>query len=168
MGYTLEEFAETCHKLLKAEPGFAGIDKVRAELEKVLVDQDFVATYLGPSNNDPRRILYEDPELGFCICAHVYKGAKEAPPHDHGHSWAIYGQAIGVTEMSEYEKLAAPHDGEPGKVKRVKTYTMTPGMAVAYDVGVLHSPKREDDTRLIRIEGTDISKISRDRFEEAA
>jgi hypothetical protein len=37
-------------------------------------------------------------------------------------------------------------------------------MAVAYPTGQLHAPKREDDTRLIRIEGKDLMKVSRDSY----
>ena len=55
----------------------------------------------------PLSILYEDKELGFCILAHAYDGKKESPPHDHGPSWAIYGQAAGETHMSDYALLEA-------------------------------------------------------------
>ena len=37
-----------------------------------------------------------------------------------------------------------------------------------YNEGVLHSPARAGDTKLIRIEGQDLSKIKRDKFEVAA
>jgi hypothetical protein len=40
-------------------------------------------------------------------------------------------------------------------------------MALAYDVGELHSPKREGETRLIRIEGANMDNIKRDRYEVA-
>jgi hypothetical protein len=29
-------------------------------------------------------------------------------PHDHGNSWAIYGQALGWTEMTEWEREETP------------------------------------------------------------
>jgi hypothetical protein len=45
---------------------------------------------------------------------------------------------------------------------------LKPGMAYLYDEGVLHSPRREADTRLIRIEGMDLTKVKRDKFEIAA
>ena len=51
-----------------------------------------VAAVYGPDNHDDRKILYEDPDLKFCILAHVYKGEKNSNPHDHGPSWAVYGQ----------------------------------------------------------------------------
>src|SRR3546814_8925552 len=104
-------------------------------LEGVLADQNCIDAHLGPDEDSSRNILYEDPELGFCILAHVYKGAKHSGPHDHGPSWAVYGQAKGITEMTEYRKVEPPKDGRPGKAEAVKTYALKPGMAAAYIVG---------------------------------
>ncbi|MDH3739514.1 MAG: hypothetical protein OER92_09985 [Alphaproteobacteria bacterium] len=165
MTETLDAFAAECHRILKADPGPNGLDAVREKLEPLLVDADFVATYLGPDNNVARKILYEDPELGFCVLAHVYQGANEAPPHDHGPSWAIYGQAVGQTEMTEYDKVAEPADGEPGKAAPRETYLLEPGMAVAYNIGDLHSPKRNGETRLIRMEGRNLDGVKRDKYQ---
>ena len=123
------------------------------------IDPDFVAKHLGPDNNDDRKILYEDPDLRFCILAHVYKGEKNSNPHDHGPSWAVYGQVAGVTEMTDWRLLEKPQNGAPGKVAKVKTYALTPGIAHVYNEGVLHSPRRAGDTRLIRIEGQDLTKV---------
>lgn len=66
-----------------------------------LKDEKFLATCLNENTPD-RQVIYEDPKPGFCICAHVNRDAREANPHDHGTSWAIYGQAFGETEMSDY------------------------------------------------------------------
>ena len=51
---------------------------------------------------------------------------------------------------------------------KVRTYKLTPGTAYLYNEGDLHSPRRDGDTRLIRIEGTDLTKVERDKFEIAA
>ena len=81
---------------------------MRQYTETACSDPDFVAKHLGPDNNDDRKILYEDPDLRFCILAHVYKGQKNSNPHDHGPSWAVYGQVAGVTEMTDWRLLAKP------------------------------------------------------------
>lgn len=164
MDERLETFAADCHRILKADPGPNGLEAVREKLEPLLVDADFVATYLGPDNDSARQVIYEDPELGFCILAHVYKGASDAPPHDHGPSWAIYGQAVGKTEMTEYDKVGEPAEDEPGKAAPREVYVLEPGMAVAYNIGDLHSPKREDETRLIRMEGQNLDGVKRDKY----
>jgi predicted metal-dependent enzyme (double-stranded beta helix superfamily) len=166
--YTLDQFAKDCRAALLKDPGPAGRELVRQYTEKACSDPAFAATYLGPDVNDDRKILYEDPELRFCILAHVYKGQKNSAPHDHGPSWAVYGQVAGVTEMTDWRLLHKPENGVPGKVEKVRTYELTPGTAHVYNEGVLHSPRREGDTRLIRIEGTDLMKVRRDKFEIAA
>jgi hypothetical protein len=160
MGHTLEQFASACHDILKADPGLAGRQQVCALLQEVLKDDAFVATNLGDDVPE-RKVLYEDPELGFCILAHVNHGAKDSQPHDHGPTWAIYGQARGVTEMTDWAVVEAAHPDKPGKVRRVKTYTLNPGMAFVYNEGDLHSPRRTDSTRLIRLEGRNMEKVKR-------
>jgi predicted metal-dependent enzyme (double-stranded beta helix superfamily) len=161
---TLEGFAAKCHDLLKAEPGPAGREKVRALLETTLKDEAFVSRYLDDRTPE-RKILYEDPELRFCILAHAYHAAKVSPPHDHGPSWAIYGQARGETEMSDYQLLEPASEDKPGKVKKLRTYKLTPGVAHVYNEGDLHSPARAGPTRLIRIEGVNMEKVKRLKFQ---
>ena len=46
-----------------------------------------------------------------------------------------------------------------------RTYSLTPGIAHVYNEGDLHSPTRIGPTSLVRVEGTDMSKIERLRFE---
>ena len=164
MGYSLEQLASDCHDAVKAQPGPAGREEVRKCIERALVDEDFLAKHFAPDNTDERKILYEDPEFKFCILAHVYEGAKGSNPHDHGPSWAIYGQATGITEMTDWKCLEKPNDGEPGEVEAVRVYNLEPGMAKVYNEGDLHSPKREATTRLIRVEGQNLINVKRDRY----
>ncbi|HCP01402.1 MAG: hypothetical protein CL573_00975 [Alphaproteobacteria bacterium] len=165
MALTVDQFAEDCRQILNQDSSETGLEKVRLVVERFLADRAFIDEHLGPDNDESRKVLYEDPELEFCICAHVHKGSNEAPPHDHGPTWAIYGQAAGRTVMTEYEKVKAPAGDTPGKVKTTKSYDLDPGMAVAYSIGQLHSPKRAGETRLIRIEGKDVTKLKRDSYE---
>ncbi len=160
MTHTLEQFAADCYRILKAEPGPEGRKMVCTLLEEVLKDREFVAEHLG-EDVPVRKVIYEDPELGFCILAHYYKGAKVSNPHDHGPSWAIYGQVEGETEMTDWEILEPATENKPGKVRKARTYMLKPGMAHSYNEGDLHSPRREAATRLIRIEGTNMDKVRR-------
>ena len=164
MGQKLDTFAAQCHDIIKDGATPENLDKVRLLLEPLLTDAEFVAEHLGPEFDSPRQVLYEDPELGFCILAHVFHGYNQAPPHDHGPTWAIYGQSGGTTHMTEFRKLSDPNGEAPGTVEPTKTYDLEPGMAVAYPAGALHSPRREEDTRLIRMEGSDVTKVHRDKY----
>ncbi|HEY4370667.1 MAG TPA: hypothetical protein VGN52_01910 [Burkholderiales bacterium] len=163
MHHTLQDFAAACHDLLKAEPGPAGREKVCALVQEVLQDREFVESTI-TADLPERKVLYQDPELGFCILGHVYHNAKTSPPHDHGPSWAIYGQAAGETHMSDYELVQKPAGAEPGKARATRSYSLTPGIAHLYNEGVLHSPRRDGPTRLLRLEGLNMETIKRDKY----
>ena len=165
MAYTLEQFSADCHRILTAEPGPEGRKKVCALVQKACADPEFVRQHL-PEDGPERKILYEDPQLGFCILAHVNHGAKESQPHDHGKYWAIYGQAQGETIMSDWQLVEPAKDGKPGKVRHLRAYPLKPGMAKLYNEGDIHSPRRDGPTRLIRIEGRNMEGQPRGTFEQ--
>jgi hypothetical protein len=163
MGYSLSELAADIRRELGADPGPAAKAAVCGLVTRALKDEEFVAAHLKdrPAGSDPREILYEDPQLGFCICGHVYPNKAIGSPHDHGSSWAIYGQATGVTEMTEWKIVEEGGNGKPTMVEPSQTYVMKPGDVRFYDVGVVHSPKREAPVKLIRIEGRNLDHVER-------
>lgn len=164
MTYAIESFAAECRMILTADPGPAGREKVRNLLEEALADKAFVMAHLGPHNTNPKTTLYEDPDLGFCILAHVLSSVEAGKPHDHGASWAIYGQAAGSTEMTEWRRTGSKDVKGAEIVEPGKAYPLNPGMVTLYNEGVVHSTKRDDETRLIRITGCDLDNIPRGRY----
>jgi len=167
MSYTLDEFANDCRAALNEDDGPSGRQNVRECVERALKDEAFVATHLGADADQERTILYEDADLGFCICAHVYDGARQGKPHDHGPTWAIYGQAVGETEMTDWRIVSPPAGDTPGKVEQTRSYRLVPGDAHVYEVGDVHAPLRDGPTRLIRIEGVNTDNIERTPLEAA-
>jgi predicted metal-dependent enzyme (double-stranded beta helix superfamily) len=163
MGYTLNELAADIHRELSRDRSAAAMEAVCRLVSRALTDREFVADHLKDraAGSNPREILYEDPQLGFCICGHVYDSGASGSPHDHGSSWAIYGQAAGVTEMTDWKIVAKGEGGEPSLVEPVRTYQMHPGDARFYDVGAVHSPKRKAPVKLIRIEGENLDRVRR-------
>jgi hypothetical protein len=163
MSYTLEALAADIHRELARDQSAAAKEAVSRHVSRALTDPEFLATHLKdkPAGSDPREILYEDPQLGFCICGHVYPNKAIGSPHDHGSSWAIYGQATGVTEMTEWKVVEKGEGGKPSLVEPVKTYEMHPGDVQFYDVGAVHSPKREAPVKLIRVEGRNLDHVKR-------
>ncbi len=167
MADTLEQLGSDIRGALKADPGPAGKQAVCALVSKVLLDRAFVAQYLTAEECRPRKVLYEDPELGFCICGHVYVTAAIGEPHDHGSSWAIYGLAEGDTEMVDWRVVKKGEGAIPTLVEPEKSYVLRPGDAHFYDVGVIHSPNRSELTRLVRIEGSNLDHVQRSRIKRA-
>jgi hypothetical protein len=166
MSKVLINLAQNCRQIISDCPGPEGREKIANLLTNLLSDPENVDT-LVPISTGERELLYEDPNVGFCILAHNYDGAKTTPPHDHGPSWAIYAQARGETIMHDYDKIEDASIENVGKVRISRTYSLTPGVAHVYNEGDLHSPTRDGPTSLIRIEGTDMSKVSRFRYELA-
>ncbi len=168
MPYTLEQLSADIRAALKADSGAGGKHAVVELVSKVLRDKDFVDKHLRAEDCKPRKVLYEDPELGFCVCGHVYEKPAHGEPHDHGSSWAIYGLAVGDTEMTDW-KIVRQGDGtNPTLVEPERVYVLKPGDAHFYDVGVVHSPKRDGLTKLVRIEGANLDRIKRSNIKKAA
>lgn len=167
MAYSLDQFAADIRSALKSDPGQGGKLAVCEVVGRALLDQDLITQYLKPEDCKPRKVLYEDKELGFCICGHVYLDAAKGGPHDHGSSWAIYGLATGDTEMTDWKVVSKGDAETPTLVEPDKVYTLRPGDAHFYDVGVVHSPNRAGPTRLIRIEGANLDHVKRSNIKAA-
>ena len=167
MAYDLDHFVADSRAALKRDPGPNGREEVRRNLERLLANKDFVEKYCGEQVPRGLKVLYEDPELGFQVLAHINDKARVSPPHDHGASWAIYGQASHYTDMIEWER---EDDGsKPGeaKLKPMKKYRLLPGHAGIYQDGKIHSIDYPDRARFIRVTGTNLDNIQRVRFDLA-
>ena len=165
MAYDLDQFIADCRAALTRDPGQAGREEVRLKLEKLLGNQDFVNATCGDDMPKGLKVLYEDKALGFQILAHINDKARVSPPHDHGASWAIYGQATKYTDMTEWERVDDGGDPAHAKLKPVKSYRLTPGHAGIYQDGKIHSIDYPDLARFIRVTGTNLDRIDRVRFD---
>ncbi|MBL0420624.1 hypothetical protein JI739_09740 [Ramlibacter sp. AW1] len=166
MPTTLDSLARDCRQALGRDATPTGRQQVVAHLRAALRDPAFVAAQFGPGAPE-RRVLYEDAELGFCIVAHAYTDAKEGAPHDHGPSWAIYGQAQGETLMTDFAAVEPATPERCGKARPTRSYALRPGDAHLYNEGDLHAPTRQQPTRLIRIEGVNMDRVRRLKWEVA-
>ena len=164
MTLSLATFAGQLSTILEAENNPVGREKAAALVRDALADRPFVESLFDAASPE-RKVVYEHPALGFCILAHRYTGPKDSPPHDHGPSWAIYGQADGETAMTDWALVAPASASQPGKVRKVRDYKLTPGLAHVYNEGDLHAPSRAGPTRLIRLEGTNMDRVTRLKYE---
>jgi len=161
MAYTLDQFIADCRSTLTRDSGPAGREQVRVNLEKLLGNPEFIRAYAGDDQPRGLKVLYEDDKLGFQVLAHINDKARVSPPHDHGASWAIYGQATKYTDMIEWEREDNGADPKHAKLKPAKKYRLTPGKAGIYQDGKIHSIDYPDYARFIRVTGTNLDKIPR-------
>ena len=165
MSYTLEEFCDDCRSAIKLDKGDGSREVIRKNLEKLLANQEFVAANCGPDAERGVHTLYEDPDLGFVVLAHIYDKAVESPPHDHGPSWAVYGQAVKHTDMTVWSEN---EDGKDSPIVEPKErYRLDPGMAGAFNPRDIHSIKFPAGARFVRVTGTDLNTVQQRRFDLA-
>ena len=164
MPLTLPTFAARIRETLQRNDDPAGREQVAAALREALQDQAFVQS-LFDDRSPERKVVYEDPQLGFCILAHRYTDARRGGPHDHGPSWAIYGQAEGETVMSDWQPVAAGGPGARVPVRKLREYTLRPGDVRVYNEGDIHAPSRSGPTRLVRIEGVNLETVARGSYQ---
>jgi predicted metal-dependent enzyme (double-stranded beta helix superfamily) len=164
MPYTLEEFSADCHRILKADPGAAGREQVRQKLENLLLEDDFVAANCGPDATDGANLLYEDSELGFHILAHIMEKGHAGGVHDHGAAWAIYGQAVGYTDMTEWTRTDDGTTEGKATVEKDRSYRLERGQAGIFQDHKIHSIAYPDNARFIRVTGVDLQTIPRGRY----
>lgn len=165
MAYSFDQFCRDAHDALEADPGRGGKEKIRSQLEKLLQNEDFVVETCGPQAEIGVHQLYRDPDLDFVVLAHINDAPRTSPPHDHGSSWAIYGQASEYTDMSEYKRLDGGSGAGEAKIEKLKTYRLTPGHAGLYDVGAIHAIDYPAGARFVRVTGTDLAAVERLKFD---
>jgi hypothetical protein len=165
MSYDLAAFITDTRAALKANPGPAGREKVRQALERLLQDEDFLTTHCSEATPPGLYRLHDDAELGFQILAHFNKGARVSPPHDHGRSWAIYGQATLYTDMNEWERTDNSADADKAALRLKRSYRLMPGQAGIFQDGDIHSIDYPENARFIRVTGANLDEIDRVKFD---
>lgn len=168
MTYTLDAFVSDTQAVLRADTGPGGRQKVRVLLEKLLAEKKFVDEAVGPAAPIGTRKLYENMDLGFVVLAHCNPKPHRSPPHDHGASWAVYGQAVSYTDMSEYRRLDGGDGAGEATLEKVRSYRLEPGQAGVYDVGAIHAIDYPDGSRFVRVTGRDLDYVRRLKFDTAA
>ena len=162
MAYTLEQFCQDAKAALKADPGDRGRERARDLLAKLLKEKDFVDRYCSPEEKPGTKLLYRDPELDFDVLAHCFRGGAKSPPHDHGTSWAIYGQALGHTDVCVWRrKDGAKGDKQEGHsdLELIGRYELNAGDAGVFHPGIVHTVEFTPGSRYIRVTGTDLNKL---------
>jgi predicted metal-dependent enzyme (double-stranded beta helix superfamily) len=161
--YSFEAFLADCKADVAA--GEAGRERIRRNVERLLAEKDFVVEHFGPDAEPGVRPLYTDPETGFQVLAHVYNEGKQSPPHDHGASWAVYGQAVAHTDMTLWRRTDDGSATGHAEVEAEKGYRLDPPKAGKFEPGQIHSIKFPAGARFLRVTGTDLTKIPTRRFD---
>jgi hypothetical protein len=162
MAYTLADFCTDLSATLQAK-GQSGLPNIAQKLSVLLKNPDFVAATFSEDTPIGRRELWHDPATDAYVLAHVQEGGKVGKPHSHGASWAIYGTARGVTEMTEWRRVNPAHE-EGAVLENSRQYALGPGDTHAYSSSTIHSTAHPQKAWVIRVTGTDLDAIPRYHF----
>jgi hypothetical protein len=167
MSYELDDLCKDVGRTLTRGAGPAELEAVRQSLARLLANADFVERTCGAAATAGLHMLYEHPDLGFQILAHINEKPRVSPPHTHGQSWAIYGQATGYTDMTEFKRVDDGSDPQRARLEPTKKYRLNPGEVGVYADGAIHAIDYPAKSRFIRITGTNLDKIYREYFDPA-
>ncbi|NKB20704.1 MAG: hypothetical protein GKS01_09405 [Alphaproteobacteria bacterium] len=159
-----DQFCRACSEALNSYKGPEGRQMIQQNLETLLNDPEFVAAECGPDAEPGIRTLYRDKETGYNVLVHVYEGGKKGPPHDHGRSWAVYGQAAEWTDMTLWNRKDDGAKEGFADLDEAETFRLTPGKAGTFEIGDIHSIHFPDGARFVRVTGTDLDAIPTNRF----
>lgn len=164
MGYTLQDFCAEIHDILVTENNLEGRENVRKKLVELLQNDNFVESFCGAEKTPGVYKLNEDPVTGAVVLSHVMGEGRTSPPHDHGNSWAIYGQATEYTIMTEFELISEELNDDGPILTETKKYRLDPGQVGLFDIGKIHSIEYPDGARFVRVTGVDLDYINRKAY----
>jgi predicted metal-dependent enzyme (double-stranded beta helix superfamily) len=160
MSYSLSDFCDDARAILLESDDRNGRERIRQKLELLLCDTAFCAAHVGPDSDSGVLQIFEDPDLHFCVLAYNMAEARTSPPHDHGESWAVYGQAVGYTDMTIWSA-----DSNDDHVEPIRNFRLEPGQAGLFDVREIHSIQYPDHSKFVRVTGVDMSQETRRVFD---
>ena len=165
MAYTYDQFCADCRETLLAMPNEEGRKKVTSLLERLLGNDDFIAEHFPADATAGRPIIFQDPDTGFCVQLHFHGTVGGGTPHDHGASWAIYGQALGYTDMTAYRRLDDGQTEGHAEIEIAREFRMNPGDVGLFNEGEIHSIRFDDRCRVVRITGTNLDKLDHNLYD---
>ncbi len=168
MAYDLEDLCRDCHEILDARARAPPSSRRCASRSRA--SSPTRRSSSGPAA--PRRSKgctssTRTASLGFQVLAHINEKPRVSPPHNHGESWAVYGQATGYTDMTEFRRVDDGADPAHAKLEVTRKYRLNPGEVGIYASTAIHSIDYPAKSRFIRITGTNLDRIYRDAFDPA-
>ena len=165
MTYDMKDFCDETRAILKLDQGDTGREQVRQSLGKLLANKEFVDANCSPDAERGIHTIYHDEETDFHVMTHIYENGTQSPPHDHGSSWAVYGQAVGHTDMTVWARKDDGSVDGHAEVEPADEFRLNPGQVGVFHPGIIHSIKFPDGARFVRVTGTDLNKQRQARYD---
>jgi predicted metal-dependent enzyme (double-stranded beta helix superfamily) len=159
----LSTFCCNTRLFLQQQPLPSALPQIALHLQDLLANTAFVNANFDDETPAGKRLLWRDADTGFMVLAHVQPAGKGGAPHDHGASWAVYGNARGRTDMTEYRRVNDALEAHAVWLPQTR-YSLHSGQTRAYPSGTVHATAHPEKAWVLRITGTDLDQIPRYRF----
>ena len=167
MAYDLDQFIADCrdHAEARSRPRRprAGPRQSRAAAAQPGLRREVLRRRTSPRG---LKVLYEDPELKFQVLAHINDKARVSPPHDHGASWAIYGQA---TQVDRHDRVGARGRRHRSQARQAQAGEEVPARTRATPASTRTARSTRSTirttSRFVRVTGTNLDNINRIRID---
>ncbi len=128
MSCTLDELAADIHHALPSDSGLAGKAAVWRLVSRVLTIRVSWRRTSRTGRPDPilAKFFMRIRNPAFASAATCTQARPSARPMITA-SWAIYGQATGTTEMTDWKIVEKGDAASPSLVEAARTYVMHPG-----------------------------------------
>ncbi len=167
MNDSLDAFCADIRELLSQRDDQQSRDQVRRRLESLLTDKTFCDEFVAEDSPPGVAEIYQDPDLGFCVLAYNMADPRKSPPHDHGSSWAVYGQVQGYTDMTIWN-IVKERDATHVDIEPTSEFRLNKGEAGLFDVGEIHSIEYDHGAKFVRVTGTDMKGVERRVYDHGA
>ena len=167
MAYTLERFAADCRSALERDPGPAGGKRCEGtSRRRASTRSSWPRTSVRTTTRRAGSSMRTSGS-GSASSPTSTGGRARVPLTTTGRAGRSTARRRGVTEMTEW-RVVVSREGGAGEARWSPTriYSMQPGDAQVYQEGDLHSPRREGETRLIRIEGRNLDGVPRSYYDK--
>jgi len=114
--------------------------KVAELLGGLLRDQSFRAhSRQWPVCGYENLVLHHDPDYGFVVNGLVRGSHHTSPPHDHAHTWTVYGVLDGVEIITKFQRTDNGRDTGRAELRQVEQFDARPGDVHVLAPGLIHT-----------------------------
>ncbi len=84
-------------------------------------------------------VLHHDPDYGFVVNGLVRGSHHKSPPHDHAHTWTVYGVLDGVETITKYQRTDDGRIADRATLRQVDKFDARPGDVHVLAPGLIHT-----------------------------
>ena len=113
-------------------------------------------------------VLHQDTDHGFVVNGLVRGSHHKSPPHDHAHTWTVYGILDGIETITKFARADDGRNQERAELRQVETFDARPGDVHVLAPGLIHTETNgEGRVVAIVVRSDKIGEVPQNAFDPA-